>query len=170
MWLDSGLDLLRVVWVGAAAYVFLVITLRVSGKRTLSQMNAFDFVVTVALGSTLATILLSSDVSWAEGATALVLLAALQYMVAWCSARWRIFRRAVTSQPVVLLADGEVRPAALRANRLTESQLMQAVRSGGYGDIALVGAVVLEPNGTLSVIGRDSLGAGGALPQSSDAA
>jgi uncharacterized membrane protein YcaP (DUF421 family) len=64
MFFDSWDGLLRVVVVGILAYTGLVLLLRISGKRTLSKMNAFDFVVTVALGSTLATILLSSDVAW----------------------------------------------------------------------------------------------------------
>lgn len=165
MWFDSWFDSVRVISVGAAAYFFLVITLRVSGKRTLSQMNAFDFVVTVALGSTLATILLNKDVSWVEGTTALALLAGLQFLVAWLSVNWRGLRRAVTSQSVVLVSNGIIDTNAVRASRLTESQVMQAVRSGGYGDVSLVGAVVLEPNGTLSVIGKDSLGSGSALPR-----
>lgn len=164
MWVDSWPAMLRVVMVGAAAYAFLIVALRVSGKRTLSQMNAFDFVVTVALGSTLATILLSRDVSWAEGATALAVLAALQFLVAWASARWRVFRRAVTSRPVFVVTAGVLHADALRKNRLTESQVMQAIRSGGYGDVALVAAVVLEPNGMLSVIGEDAVGSGSALP------
>lgn len=164
MWFESWNDVLRVIAVGAAAYVFLIVTLRLSGKRTLSQMNAFDFVVTVALGSTLATILLSKDVSWTEGAFALALLTALQFLVAWTAARWPALRKAVTATPVVLVSDGVVDDTAVLRSRLTRSQLMQAIRSGGYGDPALVGAVILEPNGTLSVIGKDSLGAGSALP------
>ncbi|MCP2635809.1 DUF421 domain-containing protein [Microbacterium sp. HD4P20] len=164
MWFDSWSEVGRVVAVGGAAYVFLVVVLRLSGKRTLSQMNAFDFVVTVAFGSTLATILLNKDVSWAEGATALVLLAALQLLVAWASTRWRWFRRAVTSGPAVVLRNGEIRHDVIRENRLTESQVQQAIRSAGFGDPSRVGAVVLEPNGMLSVIGRDSVGDGSALP------
>lgn len=164
MWFDSWLDLFRVAMVGAAAYVLLIITLRVSGKRTLSQVNDFDFVVTVALGSTLATILLSKHVSWAEGATALVLLAALQLLVAWLSTRWPPFRRAVTSHAVLLVSEGVPDPEQIHANRLIESQVVQAVRSGRYGDVSLFAAVALEPNGTLSEIGRDSLGNGSALP------
>jgi hypothetical protein len=71
----SGWDgLLRTLVVGVLAYVVLVGFLRLSGKRTLSKMNAFDLVVTVALGSTLATILLSKDVALAEGALAFALL------------------------------------------------------------------------------------------------
>lgn len=167
MWFDSWQDVIRVVAVGAAAYFFVIVALRISGKRTLSQMNAFDFVVTVALGSTLATILLSTDVSWVEGAFALALLATLQFLVAWVAVRWGAFRRAVTSQPVLLVSDGVIDDEAARRSRVTRSQVMQAIRSGGYGDLALVGAVVLEPNGTVSVIAKESLGSGSALPQPS---
>jgi uncharacterized membrane protein YcaP (DUF421 family) len=165
MWFDSWSELARVVIVGTAAYVFLVATLRISGKRTLSQMNAFDFVVTVALGSTLATILLSKDVSWAEGATALALLAALQLLVAWASTRWKPLRRAVTATPAVVVADGTLLHEVIRANRLTESQVLQAVRGAGFGDLSQVAAVVLEPNGMMSVIADKSLGDGSAIPK-----
>lgn len=166
MWFDSWSDIGRVLLVGAAAYAFLILALRVSGKRTLSQMNAFDFIVTVALGSTLATILLSSDVSWVEGAVALTLLAALQFLVAFLSTRWGVIRRAITAKPALLVSDGAPIWDAIRANRVTESQVMQAIRSGGYGDVSLIAAVVLEPNGTLSVIGQQSRGSGSALPSS----
>lgn len=164
MWFDSWLDIVRVLIVGAAAYVFLVVTLLLSGKRTLSQMNAFDFVVTVALGSTLATILLSADVSWTEGASALALLAALQLLVAWLSMKVTWFERTVTSRAVVIVSDGTLDRSAIAANRLTESQVMQAIRGGGYGDVALIGAVVLETNGKLSVISKESMGSRTALP------
>lgn len=87
MWFDSWSDLGRVLAVGTSAYLTVVLVLRSSGKRTLAKLNAFDLVVTVALGSTLATILLNSDVSWAEGALALVVLALLQFLVAWLIVR-----------------------------------------------------------------------------------
>ena len=64
---DTWFGLLRVLVVGTAAYAALVLLLRASGKRTLAKLNAFDLVVTVALGSTLATVLLSKDVALAEG-------------------------------------------------------------------------------------------------------
>ena len=76
MLFDGWLSLLRTAVVGILAYAALVHFLRVSGKRTLSKMNAFDLIVTVALGSTLATVLLSSSVSLATGALAFALLIA----------------------------------------------------------------------------------------------
>lgn len=164
MWFDSWSDLVRVALVGAAAYVTLVVVLRLTGKRTLAKLNAFDLVVTVALGSTLATILLSADVSWTEGALALVLLAALQVLVAATSRHLPGGRSVVTARPTVLLRDGEVDEAALRDQRMTTDELQQAVRSSGVGGLDQVAAVVLESDGTLSVITRSRLGDGSALP------
>jgi uncharacterized membrane protein YcaP (DUF421 family) len=103
MFFDNWYGLLRVVVVGVSTYVCLVVLLRSTGKRTLSKLNAFDFVVTVALGSTLATVLLSSMVSLAEGVTALALLTGLQYVVTCASVRWRPLRRAVRSEPTMLV-------------------------------------------------------------------
>lgn len=163
MWFDSWNDLGRVVLVGVAAYVLIVGVLRISGKRTLSQLNAFDFIVTVALGSTLATILLSKDVSWAEGALALALLAGLQFVLAFISSRRPAFRRIITSRPALVLSHGQVQQEALRANRLASSEVYQAIRSSGVGDVADVAAVVLEANGSLSVITEQQYGDGSAV-------
>lgn len=163
MWFDGWPQIVRIILVGAAAYAALVVCLRVSGKRTLAQLNVFDFIVTVALGSTLATVFLSTDVSWAEGFTAFALLAGLQMLVAWISTRWPRARGIFTSQPALLLADGEIRYEALHRNRLTESELRQAVRMQGTGDLSRVQAVVLETNGKLSVITSSKYGDGSAL-------
>lgn len=163
MWFDSWSDVGRVVAVGAAAYVSLVLLLRVSGKRTLAKLNAFDFVVTVALGSTLATILLNSKVSWADGVSALVLLVALQLAVAWAGSRVPWARKVVTAEPTVLVQHGEVLHEALLRQRVTRSEVNQAVRRTGQGALGQVAFVVLETDGTLSVISRDRLGDGSAL-------
>ncbi|MFI7578819.1 DUF421 domain-containing protein [Kocuria sp. M1N1S27] len=163
MWFDGWPQVMRIVLVGAAAYAALIVCLRISGKRTLAQLNVFDFIVTVALGSTLATVFLNTDVSWAEGVTAFALLAGLQMLVAWVSTRWPRVRGLFTSRPALLLAHGEIRYDALHRNRLTESELRQAVRMQGTGDLSQVAAVVLETNGKLSVITSGKYGDGTAL-------
>lgn len=151
--LFSGWDsLLRILVVGVLAYVVLVVFLRVSGKRTLSKMNAFDLVVTVALGSTLATVLLSKDVALADGALAFALLIGLQYLVSWASVRMRWVRRLVTGEPRMLLYCGSFLPAALRQARVTEDEVRAAVRSAGIDSLDKVHAVVLETDGSFSVV------------------
>ena len=74
------------------AYAALILFLRTSGKRTLAKLNAFDLVVTVALGSTLASIVTSDRLPLANGVLALAMLIALQYVVAWATLRAAWFR------------------------------------------------------------------------------
>ncbi|MEW2386098.1 YetF domain-containing protein [Micromonospora sp. NPDC047707] len=149
--------------VAMVVYPALVLILRLSGKRTLSKLNAFDLVVTVALGSTLATILLSRDVSLVEGILALVLLVALQYGVALIGVRWPPSQRLIKARPTILLRDGQMRHATMRRLRVTESEIRQAARSQGVGDVGSLAAVVLETDGTLSIITRSRLGDGSSL-------
>lgn len=163
MWFDSWPEILRVLIIGSVSYAALVAVLRTTGKRTLGQLNAFDFVVTVALGSTLATILLSSDVAFLEGLAALALLSGLQWAVAWTSAHVPGARAVVTSQPVFLVLSGELQHEQLRRNRLSTSEVLQAVRATGSGDLSSIAAVVLETNGSLSVIPNNKLGNGSAI-------
>ena len=126
----SGLG--RVLVVGICAYAGLVLMLRISGKRTLSKMNAFDFVVTVALGSTLASLLLSKEVPLAEGFLALALLILLQWVVAWMAVRFSGWRKLIKSEPRLL-----------------------ALRKAGKASLADAEAVVLETDGSVSIIAAD---------------
>ncbi len=163
MWFDSWSDVLRVLLVGPASYAALVVLLRTSGKRTLAKLNAFDLVVTVALGSTLATIFLSSDVAWVEGIIALAVLALLQFAVATFTAHVPAARSVVTSGPTLVLRDGHLLDEVLRRQRLTAAEVCQAVRGTGHGDLAAIAAVVLESDGSLSVVPAERTGNGSAL-------
>ncbi len=163
MWFDSWSDVWRVLLVGPASYAALVVLLRTSGKRTLAKLNAFDLIVTVALGSTLATIFLSKDVSWSEGVVALGVLALLQLVVASLTSRVPATRSVVTSRPTLVFEDGHPLRESLRRQRLSEAEVWQAIRGTGVGDLAAVAAVVLEADGTLSVISTQQAGSRSAL-------
>jgi uncharacterized membrane protein YcaP (DUF421 family) len=102
-------------------------------------------------------------VSWANGATALALLAALQLVVAWLGARFPPVRTVVTAGPTYLVRNGEVLDEALRARRVTRTDVHQAVRWAGPGAMRDVAAVVLETDGSLSVVPRSNIGDGSAL-------
>lgn len=142
----------RVVVVGTLAYVALVLLLRVSGKRTLSKMNAFDFIVTIALGSTLATVLLSKDVALAEGITAFALLIGLQYGITWLSVRSRRVENLVKAEPSLLFFGGRFLDDSLRRERVTPAEVRAAVRAQGLANIEDAGAVVLETDGSVTVL------------------
>lgn len=152
MFFDGWDDLLRMVVVGTLAYAGLIVLLRSSGKRTLAKMNAFDLVVTVAFGSTFASALLSSDITVAEAIAAFGLLCALQYSVAVLSVRSKVFQGLVKSEPSLLFYRGAFLEPAMRAQRVTKEEILAAMRSAGAADPADVDAVVLETDGSFSVV------------------
>lgn len=152
MFFSSWQGLLRVVVVGTLAYAALVVMLRVSGKRTLAKMNAFDLVVTVALGSTLATVLLSRDVALVEGLLAFATLIGLQFAVAWLSVRSAKVQELVKSEPALLFFEGRYLNGALRRERVAREEVRAAVRAAGIASLDDVVAVVLETDGTFSVV------------------
>lgn len=169
MFFDSWSEIGRILLVGALAYAALVLVLRVSGKRTLAKLNAFDLVVTVALGSVLATILLDPSVSLAEGAAAFALLIGLQYAVAWSAVRSARFGALVKSEPTLLLHQGRMLEAAMRAQRVTQGEVEAALRDAGLGAASEAAAVVLETDGTLSVVPAAQVGKPRPLPAVPDA-
>ncbi len=142
----------RTLIVGFLAYAVLVLFLRIAGNRTLSKMNAFDLVVTVSLGSTLASVLTSKEVSLTDGATAFALLIALQFVVTWSSVRAPWIRKLVTGEPRLLLYRGELLHSALQKARVTDEEVHSALRTAGMMTSDQAEAVVLETNGTLSVV------------------
>ena len=163
MWFDSWSTVLRIVLVGAASYVTLVVLLRLGGKRILAKLSAFDLVVTVALGSMLASAVLSKDVRFVDVLTGMALLVLAQLVVTLASSRLPGGRSFVNAEPSLVVAHGRLLEEQLSRVRLTRDEVMQAIRSSGHGGLDAVGAVVLEPDGTLSVVARSSLGDGQAL-------
>ena len=142
----------RILVIGPLAYVALVLILRISGKRTLTKFNAFDFVVTVALGSTLATILTSKSVPLVEGVLALAMLIGLQFSITWVAVRWSWFSEIIKGEPTLIAHKGRLLEGALLRQRVTSEEVLAAVRGSGMEGLKGIEAVVLETDGSISVI------------------
>jgi len=152
-WLFKGWESIgRVLVVGTMAYAGLLLFLRISGKRTLSKMNAFDLVVTVALGSTLSNILMSRQTGLADGLMGFVTLIGLQFLVARLSVGWVGFRRLIKSEPSLLFFGGRYLEQAMHRQRVVEGEVLAAIRQAGISQLADVQAVVLESDGSFTVV------------------
>lgn len=149
---DSWESITRTIVITVLAYILLIVLLRASGKRTLSKMNAFDLIVTIALGSTLATVMLSKDVALADGLLALFLLIFLQYVITFLSARYKAISGLVKSSPSLLVYKGEMLKKAMKKERIAEDEIYAIIREKGLGSIEDAGAVVLETDGSLTVV------------------
>lgn len=152
MFFDNWFSLLRILVLGTAAYALLVLYVRLFGKRTLSKLSAFDLVVTVALGSTLSSVIISKEVKLADGALALLLLCGLQFAVAYLVVRSPRAERLAKAEPMLLYFHGRFIDDAMAAEMITRDDIRAAVRSKGIADLSAVTAVVLEADGSLSVI------------------
>lgn len=158
MFFDDWYGIARVAVATVVGYAALVLILRMTGKRTLSKLSAFDLVVTVALGSTLATLILSDQVAIVEGVVAFAMLALLQLVVAWAATRSRRVRRLLKSEPTLLFFRGSFLEEALDHERVTRDEVRGAVREEGIAQLDTVEAVVLEPSGRLAVVRRQEGG------------
>lgn len=157
MWFDGWHGILRTVVIGLLAYAAPVLLLRVSGNRTLAKLNAFDLIMTVALGSVLSTMLLNTSVALVYSLIAV----GLQFLVARVSVRHRWFSRLVTAEPVLLLHRGRFLEVAMRRPRVTRSDVLAVLRASGVSTPEKVAAMVIKADGSMSVI-KDA-GPGGAI-------
>ena len=134
------------------AYISIVILLRVSGKRTLSKMNAFDFIVTIALGSALAAVATNQNVALADGLAVFGVLIFMQFLLTFLSVRIKSFKRLITSQPSMLLYKGELIEENLKKERITIEEITNAVRKKGFSDLNVIDVVILETTGDITAI------------------
>ena len=138
---------------GLLIYVALIVMLQISGKRSLSKFNIFDFVITVALGPVFASTLTSKDVKLAQSVTAIIVLLGGQYIISKLAFKSDRFERLIKSEPALLYSGGTFNLKTMARERVTEREVLQAVRKSGSAGLDAVEAVILETDGTISVIG-----------------
>lgn len=137
------------------AFMTLFILIRLSGKRTLAKMNAFDFIVTVTLGSTLSSMILAK-VTLAEGAVALIVIITLQYALAYLARTSNTMERIINCRTSLLYYEGEFIEKEKRREGITREEILAEIRSYRLDRMDDVRAVVLELNGEFSVIKKSS--------------
>lgn len=137
------------------AFITLFFFLRISGKCTLAKLNAFDFVVTVALGSTLSYMMLAI-VPLVEGAIVLVLIILLQYFFAWTARSSKKMERLINAVPSLIYYDGKFIEKTMAKEFITKGEILSTIRNSGIDQIADVKAVVMELNGQITVVRKSS--------------
>lgn len=149
---DTIEALLRIAVIVPAIYLLIILFIRLSGKRSTSQMNNFDWIVTVALGSITASTILLKDITLAEGALSIALLLVLQYSLTFLARRSPLVARAVKAPPTLLLARGRFLDDAMATERISRKEVLAAVRKAGFTDLDQVDWIALENDASFSVI------------------
>ena len=141
----SALGILTLIWV--------ILVVRVIGLRTFSKMTAFDFVITLATGSLLASA--ASVTEWTalvQACSAILALLTAQVVLAILRRGSRTFQFLIENDPVMLMHDGKILEGALAKTRVSESDVLYEIRLQGIQDISDVRAMVLESTGAISII------------------
>lgn len=137
---------------GALVYLGLLVLLRLTGKRGLGDMSAFDIVVLVLVGGVLRTAILGDDRSMLAPVIGALGILGTQKLIGWCSARSRRFNRLVEGWPTVLVRDGRRDPLAMRKHDISDSELDRVLHAAGLENESTVALARLEPNGKITLI------------------
>jgi uncharacterized membrane protein YcaP (DUF421 family) len=157
MWKDMffiSLPILEKILRPVVVYFFLVIVLRLSGKRELVQLNPFDLVVLLTLSNTVQNAIIGDDNSVSGGIIGATSLLATNYLVVRFLYNHRKLDQLVEGRADALIENGQVRTQHLKRELITMAQLEAAARKQGFASLAEVDQCILEPGGTLSFIGK----------------
>lgn len=144
-------NILAILITTICVYIALVLLTRISGKRSFSKLSSFDFSITVAIGSILATVIISKSVSLQNGIAGLVGIYVMQMFVAYAR-RWDIIKKLMDNKPTLLMKDGKLMEANLKKCRVTIPDLKAKLREANVIQLSEVKAVVFESTGDISVM------------------
>lgn len=135
-------------------YLFLIVFLRVFGKRELAQLNPFDLVVLLSLSNTVQNAIIGDDNSITGGLIGAFSLLAINWLLMWVLFRAPKVNQALEGESTVLIHEGKIDENALRSESLTMEELISVLNKNGFTDPDEVAECVLEPNGTFFVKGK----------------
>jgi len=149
-------DIFGILSTAVVVYVLVIIYIRMLGKRSTSELNNFDWIVTVSVGSIAASTVILEDVSIIEGGVSVLILLVLQYVVTKIMYSSKKIRMVIKSTPQLLLFEGNFIEANMKKERILKPEVYAAIRQQGLKSIKQIYAVVLETNSKISVIPNDN--------------
>ena len=152
MFFQSTAGLLRVLISALLTYAAVVALVRLTGKRSTSQLNNFDWIVTVAIGSIIGSTIISKSIPLLEGLVGIITLFGVQYLVTKLSTLSPSFSSAIHAEPTIVFFRGRFIEEAMHRERITKQEVFSALRESGVHRLSDAEAVVLESDAKFSVL------------------
>ncbi len=149
---DLGTPAWQIVVRTLAVYGFMLVGLRIAGKREIGQMTPFDLVVILIIANAVQTAMVGPDTSLGGGLLAAAALIAVNQLVSYAGFSSRLFERTLLGSPTLLVCDGHLIDAHLRRERVDADEVLMAMREHGMDDLTEVKMAVLETDGTISIV------------------
>lgn len=128
-----------------------MVYIRILGKRSTSELNNFDWIVTVSVGSIVASTIILKDISIIKGAFSVLILMILQFFVTKFMYKSETYRKIVKSTPQLLLFESKFIEGNMKKERILKSEVYAAIRQEGLKSVKQIYAFVLETNSKISV-------------------
>ena len=151
---NLGLPLAEKMLRPAIVYLFLVVVLRIFGKRELAQLNPFDLVVLLSLSNTVQNAIIGDDNSVTGGMVGAFTLLLINYLVVRFLFKHRRLDQLIEGSPTTLIENGRLRKKQMARELLTESELLTVAHRQGFASLKDVELCVLEPGGTFFLQGK----------------
>ncbi|MDO5717956.1 MAG: DUF421 domain-containing protein [Tissierellia bacterium] len=158
MFFNNWDSIFKIVISAIFAYISFLILIRISGKRSLAKLNAFDLIVSIALGSIFASTIISDSLPIADGLVAAGVLLLLQFIISKLSESSSRFESLIKAEPSLLYYDGKYIQKSMKKQRVSKREILSSVRSQGIQFLSEVEAVIMETNGNISVIKKSESG------------
>jgi len=149
-------DVLRILGSSVIIYILIIVYIRILGKRSTSELNNFDWIVTVSVGSIVASTIILKDISVVEGGLSIFILMMLQFILTKFMSNSESLREVVKSTPQLLLFEGEFIEENMKKERILKPEVYAAIRQNGLKSVKQIYAVVLETNSKISIIPNEN--------------
>lgn len=153
-WIKSWNDVADTFVSAILFYVLIVALVRIMGKRSTSQLNNFDWIINITVGSLAASGILLDDVTAIRAAVAILVIMGLQFALTWGVLRWKRLADLVKARPTMLVQQGDFLRQGMRKCRVSEHEIEAALREHGIVDLGQAQWVILETDGRITVIER----------------
>ena len=137
---------------GLTSIFFLFLLSKLMGRKQVSQLNLFDYIIGISIGSIAAEMTLNNEIDFIEGVFAIFIYAFVAYLITQLTSKSIVARRLITGAPCILIENGQFSYQAIKKSKLDISDILQEARINGYFDISQIGYALMEPNGKISFL------------------
>lgn len=145
-------ELLMMAIKGSIAVVYLFLVIKILGKKQISELNIFDYIIGLSLGNIAAEMTVNDEISIIAGLLSMSIYGLFSLFVSFITAKSIMARRFITGFPIVIIQDGKISREQLKKCKLDVNDLLQDARESGYFDISEINYAVMEPSGKISFL------------------
>ncbi len=148
-------NLLFMIIKGSVAVIYLFLVIKALGKKQISELNIFDYIIGLSLGNIAAEMTVNDDISIIEGLISMSVYGIFSLFVSFITEKSIYARRLITGEPVIIMENGKISREQLKKCKIDINDLLQDARESGYFNISEINYAIMEPSGKISFLPKN---------------